>query len=182
MRKTIGRFAGAAAVLSVLVLALTACGGDKKAALEGLSKLEEICKGKDAEAAKKHVDELSAQNSAFTKAWDGMVYGSVGWIATDAADEAGVLWVDMAAAARVRPTGTAWWVQFGALTGFQAPREGGARGISDYLGVTLGTGLSLDADRVWDLGLVTACRFDTEVGDLLRMASPSIELRLGTSL
>jgi hypothetical protein len=75
MRKTIGRFAGAAAVLSVLVLALTACGGDKKAALEGLTKLEEICKGKDAEAAKKHVDELSGKNSAFKKAWDDAVQG-----------------------------------------------------------------------------------------------------------
>lgn len=62
------------AVAVALGLALTGC-GNKKEAAEGLTKLEEICKGKDMEAAKKHVADLREKNSAFKKAWDGAVEG-----------------------------------------------------------------------------------------------------------
>jgi hypothetical protein len=56
-------------------LALSGCGGEKKAALEGLTKLEEVCKAKDMDAAKKHVEELRGKNGAFKKAWDDAVTG-----------------------------------------------------------------------------------------------------------
>jgi hypothetical protein len=69
----IGRLAGLLAVLSAV--ALSGCGGDKKAALEGLAKLEEICKAKDTEGAKKHIEDLRGKNGAFKKAWDDAVQG-----------------------------------------------------------------------------------------------------------
>jgi hypothetical protein len=65
-----------AAVALALALGLGAAGcGDKKEAIQGLEKLEEICKGKDTEAAKKHVADLREKNGAFKKAWDGAVEG-----------------------------------------------------------------------------------------------------------
>lgn len=72
MRMTMVRISLVAAALG---LAAAGCGGDKKAALEGLTKLEEVCKGKDNAAARKHVDDLKAQNSAFKKAWDDATQG-----------------------------------------------------------------------------------------------------------
>ena len=66
--------AKSSAVAILLVLALAGC-GEKKAALEGLTKLDEICKGQDTEAAKKHVADLRNKNGAFKKAWDDAVQG-----------------------------------------------------------------------------------------------------------
>jgi hypothetical protein len=62
-------------VVAALALSAAGCGGNKKEALEGLTKLEEICKGKDMDAARKHVDDLCGKNGAFKKAWDDAVQG-----------------------------------------------------------------------------------------------------------
>ena len=70
MRTTFGLWPAVAAAI-----ALAGCGGEKKEAIEGVTKLEEICKGKDTEAAKKHVLGLREKNGAFKKAWDSAVEG-----------------------------------------------------------------------------------------------------------